>query len=208
MAQWREIYDFWFGTPASDGHGDVREFWFASTLDIDRELRDRFQDQYHRAAAGDLENWKLDARGQVALVVLLDQVPWNIFRGDRQSFAAGPVALSAARELVASPLHDELITVEKLFAYLPFEYSENIDDQMKSVAFYEAIDEHESKEGWIEFAVLHKDIMAKFGRFPHRNAMLGRVNTAAEEAWLQSSVQRFGTVPKSDDSFAEGEEGA
>ena len=75
MAQWREIYDFWFGTPASNGHGDVREFWFASTPDIDRELRDRFQDQYHRAAAGDLENWKLDARGRVALVVLLDQVP-------------------------------------------------------------------------------------------------------------------------------------
>ena len=103
---------------------------------------------------------------------------------------------------------DELITVEKLFAYLPFEHSENIDDQMKCVAFYEAIDEHESKEGWIEFAILHKDIIAKFGRFPHRNAMLGRVNTAAEEAWLQSSDQRFGTVPESDDSFAEGEEGA
>jgi uncharacterized protein (DUF924 family) len=163
---------------------------------------------YHRAAAGDFENWKIDARGRVALIVLLDQVPRNVFRGEAKSFVADPVALSTARELVASPLHDELITVEKLFAYLPFEHSENIDDQMKCVGLYEAIDDHESEAGWIEFAVLHKDIVAKFGRFPHRNAILGRENTAAEEAWLKSSDQRFGTVPESDDSFAEGEEGA
>ncbi|MFT5488865.1 MAG: hypothetical protein ACI9JL_001129 [Paracoccaceae bacterium] len=198
MAEWREIYDFWFGAPGSEGHGDVREFWFASTPDIDRELKERFLDQYHRAAAGDLEDWKSDARGWVALIVLLDQVPRNIFRGNGKSFAADPVALALAKELVASPLHDELITVEKVFAYLPFEHSENVDDQRQCVAFYEAIDDHESKAEWIEFAVAHLDIVAEFGRFPHRNAMLGRENTAAETAWHKSSNQNFGTVPESD----------
>lgn len=208
MAEWREVYDFWFGAPDSAGHGDVREFWFASTPDIDRQIEERFLDQYHRAAAGGFEDWKSDARGWVALIVLLDQVPRNIFRGDGKSFAADKMALAAARELVASPLHDELITVEKLFAYLPFEHSENIDDQRQCVRFYEEIDAHEKKAEWIEFAVLHKDIVEAFGRFPHRNAMLGRVNTLAEEAWLKSSDQRFGTAPESDDSNLEGEKPA
>ena len=195
MADWRDIYDFWFGAPGSDGHGEVREFWFASTPDIDREIEERFLDQYRRAAAGDFEDWKSDARGWVALIVLLDQVPRNVFRGNGQSFAADPVALASARELEASPLHRELITVEKLFAYLPFEHSEQIDDQMKSVALFEAIDHHEQKAEWVEFAVLHKDIVAKFGRFPHRNAILGRESTPEEKAWLEASDQRFGTVP-------------
>lgn len=79
MADWRDIYDFWFGAPGSDGHGEVREFWFASTPDIDREIEERFLDQYRRAAAGDFEDWKSDARGWVALIVLLDQVPRMFF---------------------------------------------------------------------------------------------------------------------------------
>lgn len=195
MAEWRDIYDFWFGAPGSDGHGDVREFWFASTPDIDREIKERFLDRYRRAAAGDFEDWKSDARGWVALIVLLDQVPRNVFRGNPQSFAADPVALASAKQLEASPLNKELITVEKLFAYLPFEHSEQIDDQMKSVALCEAIDDHEQKAEWIEFAVLHRDIVAKFGRFPHRNAILDRDSTPEETAWLESSDQRFGTVP-------------
>lgn len=199
MAEWREIYDYWFGAPDSDGHGDVREFWFASTPEIDREIERRFIDKYHQAAAGSFEDWKSDARGWVALIVLLDQVPRNVFRGSGQSFAADPVALSAARALVESPLHDELITVEKLFAYLPFEHSENIGDQEKCVALYEAIDEHESKAEWIEFAVLHKDIVAEFNRFPHRNEMLGRESTPAEKAWLQSNDHRFGTAPEGEE---------
>ena len=196
MAEWREIYDFWFGVPGSDGHGDVREFWFASTPDTDRRIKELFLDQYHRAAAGDFEDWKSDARGWVALIVLLDQVPRNVFRGNSQSFAADPVALATAQELEMSPLHKELITVEKLFAYLPFEHSENIDDQMKSVALFEAIDHHEKKAEWLEFAVLHRDILAKFGRFPHRNDILDRESTPEERAWLESSDQRFGTVPE------------
>ena len=195
MAEWGDIYDFWFGAPGSDVHGDVREFWFASTPAIDREIKERFLDRYRRAAAGDFEDWKSDARGWVALIVLLDQVPRNVFRGNPQSFAADPVALASAKQLEASPLNKELITVEKLFAYLPFEHSEQIDDQMKSVALCEAIDDHEQKAEWIEFAVLHRDIVAKFGRFPHRNAILDRDSTPEATAWLESSDQRFGTVP-------------
>ncbi len=200
MAEWREIYDYWFGAPAADGHGEFRAFWFASTADTDRELQERFQNMYHRAAEGGFQDWKSDARSWVALIVLLDQVPRNIFRGNGQSFAADPVALATAKKLVASPLHAELITVEKLFAYLPFEHSENIADQLKSVALFEDIDEHQNKAEWIDFAILHKDIVEKFGRFPHRNAMLGRKTTPEEEAWLQSSGQHFSSVPDNSDN--------
>lgn len=199
MAEWHDIYDYWFGAPGGVGHGEVREFWFASTPAIDREIEDRFLDRHEQAKGGGFGDWKSNARGWVALIVLLDQVPRNVFRGNPRSFAADPVALAAAKQLVASPRHGELLTVEKLFAYLPFEHSENLDDQEKCVALFEAIDDHESKAEWIEYAVAHRDIVAQFGRFPHRNAILGRQSTPAEEAWLEASDQRFGTVPEGDD---------
>jgi uncharacterized protein (DUF924 family) len=196
MAEWREIYDYWFGAPESSRRGDVREFWFASSPETDLEIRERFIDQHRRAAAGQFQDWKSDAKSWVALILLLDQVPRNIFRGDSRSFAADPLALASARELVGSPKHEDLITVEKLFAYLPFEHSENIDDQIESIALFEAIDDHESKAEWLEFAILHKDIVARFGRFPHRNAILGRESTPEERAWLEAGGHHFGTAPE------------
>lgn len=199
MADWHEIYDFWFGAPDSDDHGNARKFWFVSGPSVDREIRDRFLGLYERAVDGELANWKSQARSGVSLVVLLDQFPRNIFRGDRRSFAADPLALETARELVDGPLHDELITVEKAFAYLPFEHSENLDDQEKCVALFHALEPHDAKDEWLDFAIQHRDIVREFGRFPHRNAILGRRNTPAEDAWLASNDQRFGTGGKTGD---------
>ena len=133
------------------------------------------------------------------MIVLLDQFPRNIFRGDSRSFAADPQALENARELVASPLHDDLITVEKVFAYLPFEHSENLADQETCLALFRALEPHDAKAEWVDYAVQHRDIIREFGRFPHRNAILGRRNTPAEEAWLASSDQRFGTDGNDED---------
>jgi len=193
MTEWREIYDYWFGAPGADGHGDVREFWFGGGPSVDREIRQRFGGHYERAIAGEFENWKSEARSAVSLIVLLDQFPRNIFRGDPRSFAVNPMVLRCARQLVDGPLYGELITVEKVFAYLPFEHSEDIEDQKKCVALYEVMEPHDSKAEWIDFAVLHLEIVEQFGRFPHRNDILGRKNTPAEETWLATSEHRFGT---------------
>lgn len=199
MTDWHEIYEFWFGAPDSEGHGDVREIWFGGGLSVDREIQDRFRGHYDRAVAGEFERWKSEARSWISLVVLLDQFPRNIFRGDRRSFAADPLALENARQLIAGPLHDELNTVEKVFAYMPFEHSENIADQEKCIALFRQIDAHDSKDEWVDFAVQHMEIIREFGRFPHRNAILGRENTSAEDAWLASSDQRFGTTADDED---------
>ena len=194
MMNWHEIYEFWFGAPDRAGHGDVRDIWFGGGPSVDREIDERFRGHYDRAAAGEFESWKSQARSCVSLIVLLDQFPRNIFRGDRQSFATDPLALENARQLVASPIHDELITVEKVFAYMPFEHSEDLADQERCIALFRGLDAHDSREEWIDFAVQHMEIIREFGRFPHRNAILGRKSTPAEEAWLASSDQRFGTA--------------
>ena len=194
MGDWAEIYEFWFGAPNSEGHGDVREFWFGGGSNVDREIRDRFLGDYHRAVSGDFDGWKSEARSCISLIVLLDQFPRNIFRGDARSYAADPLALASARHLVSSPMHDELITVEKVFAYLPFEHSENIIAQEECVSLFSVLDEHEFKQEWIDYALEHRVIVAEFGRFPHRNNILGRDNTPAEDAWLAASDQRFGTA--------------
>jgi len=198
MTDWSEIYDYWFGAPGADGHGDVREFWFGGGPSVDSEIRQRFGSHYERAIAGEFESWKSEVRSAVSLIVLLDQFPRNIFRGDPRSFANDPMALNCARQLVEGPLHGELITVEKVFAYLPFEHSEDIEDQKKCVSLYEAMVAHDSKAEWIDFAVLHLEIIEQFGRFPHRNDILDRKNTPAEDAWLANSEQRFGTGGNAD----------
>jgi uncharacterized protein (DUF924 family) len=198
MTDWQDIYDYWFGAPGAEGHGEVREFWFGGGPSVDREIQERFGVHYERAIAGEFESWKSEARSAVSLIILLDQFPRNIFRGSSRSFAADPLALRCARQLVDSPLHRELITVEKVFAYLPFEHSEDIEDQKKCVSLYEAMEAHDSKAEWIDFAVQHLEIIEQFGRFPHRNDILGRDHTPAEETWLATSDQRFGAAGDAD----------
>lgn len=199
MSNWEEIYAYWFGAPGSPAHGEVRDFWFGGGPEIDREITDRFAGDYALAVAGGCDGWKSIPRACVALIVLLDQFPRNMFRGEAKSFASDSRALATAKSLVGSPAHDTLIAVEKVFTYLPFEHSENADDQARSVALYEAMDDHEKKAEWVDFAVQHKVIVDRFGRFPHRNAILGRESTVEETDWLASSDQHFGTVAEGDD---------
>jgi uncharacterized protein (DUF924 family) len=199
MSGWREIYEFWFGKPNSHGHGDVREFWFGAGLSVDEEIRQRFLGHYESAAAGQLGHWKDEARSWITLIVLLDQFPRNIFRGDKRSFATDPLALEYARGLTSSSSHSDLITVEKLFAYLPFEHSEDVEDQKKCLNLYRSIDPHQKKEEWLDYARQHSDIIDQFRRFPHRNAILARESTWEEEKWLATNDQRFGTVAPGND---------
>jgi len=200
MTRWKSIYEFWFGLPGSPGHGEVREFWFNGGPEIDQVIGKRFADDHIYALDGGYDSWSSDPRGCISLIILLDQFPRNIFRGKPQSFDADQKALTMARGLIESPSHGQLIDVEKLFAYLPFQHSENGADQALSVNLYRAIATHKKKAEWLDFAEQHKVIVDKFGRFPHRNAILGRKDTAAEAMWLRENDQRFGAVAEGSDA--------
>ena len=196
MDRWREIYDYWFGAPGSPEHGTVRAFWFRGGPAVDREIRDRFEVDYRRAAAGEYAGWMREKESTLALVVALDQFPRNIYRGDPRSFEADAEARAVARHIVSSPWHAELLPVQRVFAYLPFEHSEDLADQTRAVELFEAIGPHPERENWADYAIRHKVIIEQFGRFPHRNAILGRPSTPAEEAWLAGNDERFGTDGK------------
>ncbi|MEX2453725.1 MAG: DUF924 family protein [Rhodospirillaceae bacterium] len=210
MERWREIYDFWFGPPDGPDHGEVREFWFRGGPEVDREIRERFEADHARAAAGGYDDWRDGLHSSLALVVLLDQFPRNMYRGEVRSFAADPVALSVARHIVAQPWHDRLLPVQRLFAYLPFEHSEDMADQRRAVELFTAMEDHPGRGQWVDYAVQHLVIIEKFGRFPHRNAILGRTCTEAEERWLEDTEERFGTAAEdraAEDRAAEAPEG-
>jgi uncharacterized protein (DUF924 family) len=193
MERWREIYDFWFGAPGSDERGTARDMWFGGGPEVDREIRERFEDDYRRAAAGGYSDWRNARESALALVVTLDQFPRNIYRGDPRSFAADAEARAVARHIVAQPWHAGLLAVERVFAYLPFEHSEDLADQRRSVELFESIGPHSERENWIDYAVRHLEIVERFGRFPHRNAILGRESRPEEDDWLARDGERFGT---------------
>tara|TARA_R110000787_G_scaffold85451_6_gene182294 strand:- start:1143 stop:1754 length:612 start_codon:yes stop_codon:yes gene_type:complete len=196
--RWRDIYDFWFGAPGTSAHGTVRDMWFGGGPELDAEIGRRFAADHARAAAGEFGDWKGARESCMALVVLLDQFPRNMYRGAARAFATDAQALETARHIVSGPMHDTLLTVEKVFAYLPFEHSEDLADQERCVALFRAMEPHDAKQEWLDYAVEHRDIVRRFGRFPHRNDILGRESTAEEKAWLASTHQRFGTVSGGD----------
>lgn len=153
--------------------------WFAKNDAFDTEFRDRFLDLHYAAARRECDTWLADAEGALALMILLDQFPRNCFRGTGHMFATDPLARSLAAKAIAAG-HDLAIDDElRVFLYLPFEHSEDMADQERSVALHEA---HARSE--LSYAVDHRDIIQKFGRFPHRNRALGRETTPDEQAFL------------------------
>ncbi|HZH44798.1 MAG TPA: DUF924 family protein [Lysobacter sp.] len=168
----QEILGFWRAA------GPAR--WFAVDPGFDRELATRFGDAHLRASRREFEHWLDEADSALALVLLLDQVPRNIYRGSPHAFATDPLArLYADRALAAG--HDRACEPAlRGFFYLPFEHSEQPEDQARSVALFEALGDAE----YLRYAVLHRDLIARFGRFPHRNPILGRTMTAEEQAYL------------------------
>lgn len=158
------------------------EKWFGGGEAFDEECRALLHDEHLAASRREFEHWLADAEGALALQILLDQIPRNIFRGSAHSYATDALALHyATRSLDAG--HDANIDPAlRMFLYLPFEHSEAMAEQHRSVALFEALD----NQHVLDYAVAHRDVIARFGRFPHRNAELGRVNTAEEEAWLDA----------------------
>jgi uncharacterized protein (DUF924 family) len=186
-----EILAFWFGREGEEGYGEFREVWFLKDPDFDREIRDHFEAVYEEAAAGELEAWKEEARSCLALIIVLDQFPRNMFRGDPQMYATDGLALAAARRASERAYDRELSAFQRVFAYLPFEHSENLEDQRFSVELFRRLAEETGQEDLLVYAVQHLKIIERFGRFPHRNEILGRRTTPEEAEFLQEPGSSF-----------------
>ena len=179
-SEWVDVVlGFWFDDSAERD-------WFGKDPPFDASIRDRFLPLYLRLQS------QVDAvvdspRAALAAVIVLDQFPRNMFRNDPRAYATDPLALRIARTAIAAGFDDALPKRERLFLYLPLEHSENLDDQALACDLTAATGD----DRWTRYALAHKSIIERFGRFPHRNAVLGRASTAEELALLQEPIGRF-----------------
>ena len=174
MTKASEVLDFWRGA----GMGK----WFNGGAAFDAECRDGFLDAHHAAARREFEHWMDSADGALALVLLLDQIPRNVYRGSGHAFATDGLARRYALQAVEAGLDARMPADLRLFAYLPFEHAEDLADQDRAVALIGALGNAELDR----YARAHREVIARFGRFPHRNAALGRTSTPDEQAWLDA----------------------
>ena len=180
----RDVLQFWFA-------GDMataRPAWFQKDAAFDTEIARRFGSLVGPARDGQLDHWRADAEGTLALLVLLDQFPRNLFRGRAEAFASDPHARAVARDAVLRRRQDLAVPpAARSFFYLPFEHAETMADQDLSVALFEGLRDHapaRAAGGSIDYAWRHRRVIDRFGRFPHRNAALARPDTPAEAAYL------------------------
>lgn len=171
-----EVRDFWFSEAA-------RPNWFAKDAGFDRAIVERFGATYEAAHARALEAWARDPEDMLALLITLDQFPRNMFRGSPRSFESGEIALHHARRALARGFDRAVAAQARPFFYLPFMHSEALADQELSVALYEVLGDANS----LRFALAHREIIARFGRFAHRNAVLGRESTPEEAEFLKTN---------------------
>ncbi|MEM9469674.1 MAG: DUF924 family protein [Pseudomonadota bacterium] len=171
----QDILNFWFEEtePAQ---------WFQTNPDFDQAIIDRFEALYERAALGEFDQWQESAGGVLALCILLDQMPRNMFRNTPQAFATDSKALEFVKVAIPKGLDRSLPVLKRRFLYLPYEHSEDLEDQKSCVALFETIKD-EDKLGY-DYAIRHYEVIEQFGRFPHRNIILGRENTKEEEIYL------------------------
>ena len=180
------MLDFWFGAPGSRERGRPRKLWFQKSEPFDAEVRRCFLTTWERAARGECERWQATPLASLALVVVLDQFPRNMFRGTARSFASDSLALTAARSMIAVEFDRLLSPVERSFAYLPFAHAEDLAAQRRSLALFHGLDPES-----VRSATRHYEIIARFGRFPHRNAALGRCSTPEETEFLEQPGSSF-----------------
>lgn len=184
------IHNFWFGELDDKGFvtGDQHALWFGASDETDAFCREQFGASLALALEGQLQDWARTDRGLLALVLLLDQFTRNIYRGTAQAFAGDPLALALAQDTIASGRHLRLPLIHRVFLYLPLEHCENLAVQETCVALFEGLAEqaaHPQFDGFTRYAIAHRDVIAQFGRFPHRNAVLGRDSRTAERAYLK-----------------------
>jgi uncharacterized protein (DUF924 family) len=182
-----EVLAFWFGEPP----GAVRPEWFRKDPAFDEEIRRRFGALHAAAVRRELEAWRASPEPLLALVVVLDQFSRNLYRGDARAFAQDGHARECAVQALARGDDLSLLPVQRQFLYLPFEHSESPADQDRAVELLGALEQFEPTRGVAEWALKHREVIARFGRFPHRNAALGRASTPEEIEYLRQPGAGF-----------------
>lgn len=182
-----DVLDFWFGRPP----GPRRKAWFEKDALFDESIRTRFLTLHNAAAGGAFAAWTETAKGALALIVLTDQFPRNLFRGSGRAFATDAIALAAAKHVVGKGWDAGMLPVERMFVYLPFEHSETLTEQDRSCALFAPLNDFAETSDAVEYSEKHRAIIRRFGRFPHRNAALGRQSTAEETEFLKQPGSGF-----------------
>ncbi|MGK7294779.1 MAG: DUF924 family protein [Candidatus Wenzhouxiangella sp. M2_3B_020] len=202
MSEYQAVLDFWFGEDAdrkrgSEIAGVQSGLWWGKNPDTDREMRERFEPLVHAAGNGKLDDWKRTPEGWLALILLTDQFPRNIYRDTPAMFRFDGIARESCVEGIEAGVDARLAPIQRVFFYMPLEHSESADDQawcldlMHGLA--RAVDEEdrETFDGFVDYAEAHRRIIDRFGRFPHRNAILGRDSTDEETAFLREPGSSF-----------------
>ena len=199
MEDAESILRFWFGTATDDLEvaEQCARMWWKKNPQVDAEIRDRFAGVVDTAASGQCDPWLTDARGRLAMIILADQFPRNMYRDTPRAFAFDSLALTWAKDGIASGVDQTLRPIERIFFYMPLEHSESIEDQQRAVALTTDLaakvspEKRELFQGYVGFAKRHFDIVQRFGRFPHRNAILGRSSTPEETEFLKQPGSSF-----------------
>ena len=168
-----DILDYWFSEKS-------KQFWFASTQTIDKEIKSKFEKVWEHAASGGFSLWRETADGSVALIIILDQFPLNMFRSEAKSFKTEIMAIEVALSAINNGFDEELDNEKLLFLFMPLMHSENLDHQNLQVYLFEKYNFN------LDFSKHHRDLVKRFGRFPHRNEILGRMSTMEELDYLLS----------------------
>jgi len=196
-----ELLDYWFDVDPADAAALTAQNrrWFASTPDDDRVLAERFGARARAAAAGELDSWSGSPQGRLALILLLDQLPRNLHRGTADAFAQDPKALALSLGGIELDMHESLSPLERIFFQMPLQHAESLPVQELSVHLFGGMRALAAPgpladllQNVADYAVKHRDIVARFGRFPHRNRILGRDSTDEELAFLNAGGPSFG----------------
>ena len=186
------VLDFWFAAEDDAEHGAVRDLWFRKSDETDRQIAERFGPLIEQALRGELEAWATEPQTALAQIVLLDQFTRNSFRDTPRAFAGDKRALAAAMAMVGARHDEKLLPVQRVFVYLPFEHAEGIVMQQEALRlFTRLVAEAPELQNMLDYAQRHHDVVQRFGRFPHRNAILGRQSTADEIEFLRQPGARF-----------------
>lgn len=188
-----EVFSFWFGGSGEDqSYAARRKLWFGKAPDFDRAITDRFRSLTEQAAAGELDGWQRSPQGALALLILLDQFPRNIYRGKPGAFASDLKALAVAKTAIDRGFDQQLEPIQRIFMYLPLEHSEMPANQARSVAlFHELAAAAPELQDTLDYAIKHQVVVDRFGRFPHRNEILGRPSTPEESEFLKQPGSSF-----------------
>jgi uncharacterized protein (DUF924 family) len=186
-----DIHQFWFGPLDEAGLAAARQhaLWFSASEETDAAIATRFGAVVQQALDGDLGDWADSDSGLIALVVVLDQFTRNMYRGTPGAFAGDAAALQLARQAIRSNRHRSLPVIHRVFLYMPLEHSENLATQQECVRLFSALAEETgaaSVTDFTRYAAAHRDVIARFGRFPHRNTILGRTSSAEEMAYMDT----------------------